>query len=180
MLGALAGLTGCGKKTDPAPDSSHQEPSSRGKSEPVTCVYESEAGLKFVARFQDQEAWVFLPEGTLQLAQVPAASGARYSDRSVTLWTRGEEATLIRPGQADRGSAKQPAPRCVGTRQAQRGGLPGRGQRAGLGAGAVRRWKGPFLLGDYGQSRYDFEFPARKSIATTARPSMNARVGSTS
>ena len=37
-------------------------------------------------------ATVTLPDGTLELPQVEAASGARYSDGTTTFWTKGDEA----------------------------------------------------------------------------------------
>lgn len=159
MTGSLVGLAGCGKKSDPAPASSHQEPSSRGETEPVTCVYESEAGLECVVRIHDQEAWVFLPEGTMQLAQMPSASGAKFTDGSVTLWTRGEEATLTRPDQPD--VVLQNNRRLAVWEHAKLNGADFRA--VGNEPGWVLELYGDgraIFTGNYGKARYEFVLPA--------------------
>jgi membrane-bound inhibitor of C-type lysozyme len=45
---------------------------------PRTFVYECSDGYRFVARIEGEKAWLFLPEQTVSLPQVPAASGAKY------------------------------------------------------------------------------------------------------
>ena len=80
----------------PRPTAAHQSPADR------TCVYESPGGRPITARFDGEGVWLFLPEGTVQLPPVPAASGARFSDGAITLHTKGEEAILTRDGAPDR------------------------------------------------------------------------------
>jgi membrane-bound inhibitor of C-type lysozyme len=41
--------------------------------------------------------WVFLPEETRHLSHVPTASGARYSDGTVSVWSKGNEAMISTP-----------------------------------------------------------------------------------
>ena len=59
-----------------------------------TYVYECSGGYGFVARVQREKAWLFLPEQTVKLPGVPAASGAKYSDGSTLFWTEGDDAFL--------------------------------------------------------------------------------------
>ncbi|KPK31471.1 MAG: hypothetical protein AMJ66_08690 [Betaproteobacteria bacterium SG8_40] len=59
-----------------------------------TFVYECGDGLRFTARIEGETAWLFLPSGTISLPHVEAASGAKYSDGSVTFWSKGESAML--------------------------------------------------------------------------------------
>jgi len=54
--------------------------------------YECAAGETFQAEFSPETAIVQLDGETLTLAQIPAASGTRYSDGTTTLYTKGEEA----------------------------------------------------------------------------------------
>ena len=59
-------------------------------------VYDCQ-GLHVVTESQKTGAlYLFLPEGTLDLPQVPSASGAQYSDGTVVFWTKGPEAMLDR------------------------------------------------------------------------------------
>lgn len=54
--------------------------------------YECAAGETFQAEFSSIGAIVQLNDETLTLAQIPSGSGARYSDGTTTLYTKGEEA----------------------------------------------------------------------------------------
>lgn len=63
----------------------------------TTLVYECEGGFSFVTAIRRDTAWAFLPSGTTPLPHVPAASGARYSDGSVVLWSHGDQATIELP-----------------------------------------------------------------------------------
>lgn len=94
-------LVGCAAPQAPAPAAPPIVPSSAPAvvdavtpAAPRTYVYQCVDGLRFVARTEGETASVFLPGQTLHLPQVPAASGAKYSDGQVTLWGKGEEATF--------------------------------------------------------------------------------------
>lgn len=65
-------------------------------------VWECEDGQKLVMRnlFREKAVSIDFHEGTKRLDQTPSASGARYSDGSMVFWTKGETATLERPGAA--------------------------------------------------------------------------------
>ena len=62
--------------------------------EPRTFLFECDDSYTFVARSEGDRMWLFLPDTTIALPHVPAASGARYSDGTTTFWSRGEEARL--------------------------------------------------------------------------------------
>jgi putative lipoprotein len=66
---------------------------------PRTYVYECSDGYTFPARIEGRDAWLFLPEQTVKLPNVPAASGAKYSDGSTLFWTKGDNAFLETGGR---------------------------------------------------------------------------------
>lgn len=57
-------------------------------------VYHCGAELRLVADLRGEGMWLFLPERTVQLTQVAAASGSKYEDDGVMLWLHGNEAQL--------------------------------------------------------------------------------------
>ena len=61
---------------------------------PQTFVYECPNDFSFVARIESEKAWLFLPDGTINLAQVQSASGTKYSNESDTFWIKGDEAII--------------------------------------------------------------------------------------
>lgn len=48
--------------------------------------------LEFIAKFETDKVQILLPGRTLMLPQVISGSGARYSDGSVTFWSKGDNA----------------------------------------------------------------------------------------
>jgi putative lipoprotein len=50
--------------------------------------------------FREKAVSIDFHQGTKRLDQTPSASGVRYSDGSLVFWTKGETATLERPGAA--------------------------------------------------------------------------------
>lgn len=68
-----------------------------------TAVYLCDGGYRFIARYAAQHAWLFLPSETIRLRRVAAASGTRYSDGEITLWSRGDETMLDVGSEAYRG-----------------------------------------------------------------------------
>jgi len=78
----LAGCTGADKTTAGA--------------DAVTLVLANDSGVEFTARLEGPRACLFLPDGTVELPQVEAASGAKYSDGVTTFWSMGQEAMLSR------------------------------------------------------------------------------------
>ena len=59
-----------------------------------TYVFECPDGYAFTASIEGTTAWLFLPEQTIKLPHVFSASGAKFSARQTTLWTKGNEARL--------------------------------------------------------------------------------------
>ena len=59
-----------------------------------TYVFECSDGYSFIARHQNGKVWLFLPEQTISLPQVPSASGAKYQKDHITFWNKGHEALL--------------------------------------------------------------------------------------
>lgn len=66
----------------------------------ATRVYRCAGGFRFVTRSEPQRVWLFLPERTMSLPQVPAGSGALYSDGRATLRVTGDEAALDLEGRS--------------------------------------------------------------------------------
>jgi membrane-bound inhibitor of C-type lysozyme/uncharacterized membrane protein len=90
----------------PAPDAVGSTPDEAGTR---TYFFACEEGGDFVVRLEGRSVWVFAPEGTRELPQVPAGSGAKYSDGTVTFWSRGAEAMLDFPGKSYRACTNDPA-----------------------------------------------------------------------
>lgn len=59
-----------------------------------TFVYTCDSDHGFTARTEGADIWLFLPDQTISLPQVEAASGVKYSDGEVLFWSKGEEALL--------------------------------------------------------------------------------------
>ena len=64
-----------------------------------TFVYECSDESSFTARVEGETAWLFLASGTLNLPQVPSASGAKFQEGSTVYWSKGEMAMLELEGQ---------------------------------------------------------------------------------
>ncbi len=62
-----------------------------------TLVYDCQE-LRLVARTGPGELAVWLPEGYFVLGQVRSGSGVRYESDGISLWSKGNEAMLERPG----------------------------------------------------------------------------------
>lgn len=59
-----------------------------------TFAYECQGGYSFTASIDNQQAWLFLPERTVTLMHISAASGMKYSGERVMFWSKGKEALL--------------------------------------------------------------------------------------
>jgi len=80
-VGAGAGCGGCDRAEGPPP----------------FLAFGCGEGQRFLACFTAPDsALLVTPEGVQRLVRIPAASGVRYAGAADTLWTRGEEATLVR------------------------------------------------------------------------------------
>jgi putative lipoprotein len=59
----------------------------------ATLVYDCDSGT-FTVQIEGDMAWLLLPSRTVALPHVPSASGAKYADRGIVFWSRGDEAML--------------------------------------------------------------------------------------
>ncbi len=59
-----------------------------------TYAYECQGSYHFTASIDNQQAWLFLPERTVTLMHISAASGMKYSGERVMFWSKGKEAML--------------------------------------------------------------------------------------
>jgi membrane-bound inhibitor of C-type lysozyme/uncharacterized membrane protein len=91
LAAALALLSACADMPSQEEDAQRSEVASN---ETSTFVYRCELALRFVARLDGQRVWLFLPDRTIDLPRVPAASGARYADAETVFWEKGGEAML--------------------------------------------------------------------------------------
>lgn len=57
-----------------------------------TYVFKCEDDYSFIARTENDMAWLFLRRETLKLPKAPSASGMKYSDGENTFWIKGNEA----------------------------------------------------------------------------------------
>jgi len=106
--------------------------------------------------YRENAITLALPEGPRRLPLVVSASGAKYSDGSLTFWTRGNAATLERPGSA-----------AIQCRELRAQSLLADARERGVlyrGIGNEPGWTvevGPgqrlIFVTDYGQERHEFE-----------------------
>jgi hypothetical protein len=62
-----------------------------------------------VVRFEPQRAWLFLPDATASVPQVPTRSGLLYTNRRTTFTVEQNSARLQIPGSAEHtGCVNQP------------------------------------------------------------------------
>ncbi len=87
LLG-LAVPAGCSWLPPPAPP----QPPPSGV--PGTYSYVCPGGYRFTVQVYPGGATIVLPDRTVELQQVEAASGVRYGGDGVLFWTRGTEAML--------------------------------------------------------------------------------------
>ena len=76
------------------PDNTAQTETAATETQARTFVYECPGDFSFVARTETGKIWLFLPGKTIDLPQVPSASGTRYSNGSDTFWSKADEALV--------------------------------------------------------------------------------------
>jgi putative lipoprotein len=72
-----------------------------------TLIFVCDAG-EFHMRMSPGQVELVLPDRTLVLPQVPAASGARYQEGQTLFWDRGNEARLEIDGKVYTGAIRRP------------------------------------------------------------------------
>jgi len=183
LLAALPVLTGCERgsvaKTPPAAPGPTvpAEPAPAAAAAPVASeaiddvappegvlrayVWECEGGqtLRMKNLYRERAITLEMHEGPRRLPQVVSASGARYSDGSLTFWTKGSSATFERAGSAPltcrelRSQSLLADARERGVRYRGIGNEPGWTVEVGPGTRLE-------FVTSYGQERYAFETAA--------------------
>jgi membrane-bound inhibitor of C-type lysozyme/uncharacterized membrane protein len=156
LLCAVALLAACAQGV--TPDGGRQPVPVSAQGLQRTFVYECSDGYRFVVRIEGEKAWLFLPEQTVSLPQVPSASGAKYSDGLLTFWNKGEEA-LFEDGKATSRDCRN-NPSLAIWEDAKLRGADFRAVGNELGWHLEIKAGGKMVfVGDYGQSRYEFPTP---------------------
>jgi uncharacterized membrane protein len=107
----IAVMTGCGKpgmrdETAEAPPpptiAAAPQQADTAESQQLAYAFDCEDGTSVISRFDanDDVMWVLLPDRTVDLGRVPTASGARYSNGSVSYWNKGDELVLEVDGRS--------------------------------------------------------------------------------
>jgi putative lipoprotein len=139
----------------------------------VTFAFDCD-GLDFTVQIQREIAHVFLPDRTVLLPGVPAASGAKYSDGSMTFWSKGNEALLDIEGSLYRNCSSNPA-RAVWEDAKLRGvSFRAVGNEPGWYL-EIEDETGILLVMDYGQRRISTPVPVPEVERETARTVYQAR-----
>jgi uncharacterized membrane protein len=127
-------------------------------------VWDCDGGLKLRMKNLYREAAITLEmhEGARKLPQVISASGAKYSDGSLTFWTKGATATFERQGSVPvncreaRAESLLADARERGVRYRGSGNEPGWTLEIGPGQRIV-------YTGEYGQERHEFDAAAERA-----------------
>jgi uncharacterized membrane protein len=87
----LSMLTGCSSisRINEQESAPHYQPP-----KPQTYVFECNDRYSFVARQENKVVWLFLPYKTVNLPQVPADTGLKYSDGEITFRLENDKAKL--------------------------------------------------------------------------------------
>jgi len=127
-----------------------------------TFVYECPDDFNFVARIETNRAWIFLPGNTIDLPQVPSASGTKYSNGSDTFWSKAGEA-MIETGKDKHAGCRNNRARAI-WEHAKLNGVDFRalGNEPGWYMEISNRHD-ILLVTDYGQRKYNFTSSVIKS-----------------
>lgn len=140
-------------------------------------AYDCDDGSEIVAQHRPQtgDVWVFLPGVSKPLPAVPSASGARYSDGTVTFWSKGAEALVEVGGRTLR--CRENRPRSIredaklrGVSFRATGNEPGWFLEITPGAETV-------LVTQFGERRYVFPTPQPVTDALERRTEYRASAG---
>ena len=133
-----------------------------------TYVYQCNKSYQFVARLENNNVWLFLPGQIHALPRVTSASGAKYTNGTITFWSKGEEALLQTPSQTYRN--------CKNNRRAaiwEHAKLNGVNFRAtGNEPGwhlEITQGQNILFVTNYGQNRYTFQTPESETFPDQAQ-----------
>ena len=133
-------------------------------------VYECGDGYNFTASLEDDEIWLFLPKETVNLKQVPSASGTKYSKGSTSYWTKGDEALLTIDKQTHKDCKNNRAKAIWETAKLNGADFRGVGNEPAWNVEISEQQKIVFIT-DYGKSRY--EFPKSERIVSQSAGTAN-------
>ena len=125
---------------------------------PRTFVFECASAFSFVARIEDQTAWLFLPQKTRSLPRIPAASGEKFGDNLITFWVQNNTAilenntTTYRNCKNNRNKAIWEHAKLNGVSFRATGNEPGWYLE-------IRHQDSILFVGDYGNTRDEFRAP---------------------
>lgn len=153
LLTALLSMAGC---------ASHQPGSDPDPASGLTFVYACDQDYRFVARVEPDNAWLFLPDITVNLAHEPSAAAAGYRGSNYRYRYDGEEAWLEVKREKyhcrnDRAAAVWQAARLDGADFRAVGNEPG----WWLTIGSERM----VFVGDYGKRRVEMATPEAEVFA---------------
>ena len=142
-------------------------------------VWNCDGGLTLDMKnlYRENAITLDMPEGPRKLPQVVSASGAKYSDGSLTFWTKGDTATLERQGSAPvqcreaRYESLLADARERGVRFRGRGNEPGWTVEIGPGTRLE-------FVTDYGQERHAFDAASESGSETAGARVFRAEHGS--
>jgi membrane-bound inhibitor of C-type lysozyme len=136
----------------------NSQQATKSRQNPKTFVYECSNAFSFVARIEDHTAWLFLPQKTLSLPQVPSGSGTKYSDGTVIFWTKENKALLENNDTTSR-NCKNNRSKAI-WEHAKLNGVDFRavGNEPGWYL-EIRNSDKIIFISDYGASRYEFVAP---------------------
>ena len=133
-------------------------------------VYECSDGYNFIASLEEDEIWLFLPKETVNLKQVPSASGTKYSKGSTVYWTKGDKATLNIGKVAHKDCKNNKAKALWETAKLNGADLRAVGNEPAWNLEISEGQKLLFIT-DMGKSRY--EFPKSERIANPSKRTTN-------
>jgi len=198
LLVSLPVLTACNRSPDqpapaatepvatpePSPAAQTPQPSAQSDVPPPegvlrAYVWNCDGGLtlNMTNLYRENAITLEMHEGPRKLPQVVSASGAKYSDGSLTFWTEGENATLERLGSAPvncreaRGASLLADARARGVTYRGRGNEPGWTVEIGPGTRLE-------FVTDYGQERHAFDTASESGSETAGARVFRAEHGS--
>lgn len=139
-----------------------------------TYVYECPDDFGFVARIENDKAWLFLPGNTLDLPRVASVSGTKYASGSITFWREDDFAT-IETDSISRINCNNNRARAI-WEHAKLNGVDFRatGNEPGWYL-EISNKEDILLVTDYGQRTYQFNSALMKSKPPNATTVYNAR-----
>lgn len=196
LVATLSSLVGCGREhaeADPpgkraaaATTAANADPPLPGARDEVpppqgvlrAYVWDCDGGLRLRMKnlYREDAVTLELHEGPRKLPHVLAASGAKYSDGSLTFWTKGSTAILERAGGATVSCRELRAESLIADARERGVRYRGAGNEPGW---VIEIGPGSHLLyaGDYGQDRREFDDVTERDGGTAGVLTFDAGAG---